>query len=547
MKANDLYTCAQVSEIDRRAISAGVPGIVLMKRAGRSAFNLIKARWPKRKTLIVLCGSGSNGGDGFIVAALAQSQGYKVKVYCTRSIEKLGGDARKAALYAYQEGVRILEMQALYVGKPTVYEGIGEGASGSVGASIGDSLGNGLDERAGDAVCNGKSCNNTANSVIVDALLGIGFVGVLRAEVAKAIMWANDQSASARLALDIPSGLNGDTGDVDSEVFKADMTMTFIAKKLGLIHGQGQAVCGDLKLEPLDIDPSHFDGIEPPCEQIVVGQNLPYLPLRELDAHKGQFGRVVVVGGDSGMGGAAIMASEAALTVGAGICSLYTREAHISAALARIPEVMCRAVDSSECLDDITFSASLLVLGPGLGTSEWSQFMATYSLKNATSGVLDADALNLLSLGLISLPDSSNYVLTPHPGEAARLLSCSIDEVQSNRLASAQVLASRYHSIVVLKGASSVIADGVRAKVCTAGNAAMAIGGMGDILSGIIAALMAQGLSAFDAATLGVWLHAKAADELVCNLGVHTIRPAKLLSVIPSLLATLMTRQQTSS
>ncbi|ETK16177.1 YjeF family protein [Pseudomonas sp. FH4] len=240
--------------------------------------------------------------------------------------------------------------------------------------------------------------------------------------------------------------------------------------------------------------------------------HLPQLAGRSPDAHKGQFGHVLVIGGDQGFGGAALLAAESALRSGAGLVSLATRSEHIPAALARLPEVMARGVHSANQLMGLLEKVSVIVIGPGLGDMAWGKSLLSVAANARQPQVWDADALNLLAAGHVDLP--ADCVITPHPGEAARLMGISTAEVQADRLKVARALSQKFNAVTVLKGAGSLIAspDG-RVSRCDQGHPAMASAGLGDVLAGLIGALLAQGMSAFEAASLAVWLHATAGDR----------------------------------
>ena len=240
--------------------------------------------------------------------------------------------------------------------------------------------------------------------------------------------------------------------------------------------------------------------------------HLPQLAARSPAAHKGQFGHVLVIGGDQGFGGAVLLAAESALRSGAGLVSLATRSEHIPAALARLPEVMARGVHSANQLMGLLEKVSVIVIGPGLGDMAWGKSLLSVAANTRQPQVWDADALNLLAAGHVDLP--ADCVITPHPGEAARLMGISTAEVQADRLKVARALSQKFNAVTVLKGAGSLIAspDG-RVSRCDQGHPAMASAGLGDVLAGLIGALLAQGMSAFEAASLAVWLHAMAGDR----------------------------------
>jgi len=240
--------------------------------------------------------------------------------------------------------------------------------------------------------------------------------------------------------------------------------------------------------------------------------NLPQLSARSPSAHKGQFGHVLLIGGDRGLGGAILLSAESALRSGAGLVSVATRSEHVPAALARLPEVMTVGTHSANQLMGLLERASVLVVGPGLGQSAWGRSLLSAAANAPLPQVWDADALNLLAKGGLELP--RGCVITPHPGEAARLLGLSTAAVQADRLTVARQLSKKYSAVVILKGAGSLIAspDG-RLALCDRGHPAMATAGLGDVLAGLVGALLAQGMEAYDAACLAVWLHASAGER----------------------------------
>lgn len=249
-----------------------------------------------------------------------------------------------------------------------------------------------------------------------------------------------------------------------------------------------------------------------PDIQLLTPGTLPRLAARAPSAHKGQFGHLLLIGGDRGFGGAALLCAESALRSGAGMVSLATRSEHVAVALARVPEVMTLGADSANQLMGLLEQASIIVAGPGLGQAAWGRSLLSAAANAPRPQVWDADALNLLAKGGLTLPPGS--VITPHPGEAARLLGISTAQVQADRPAAAQALSKKYTAVAILKGAGSLVAspDGRLAR-CDRGHPAMATAGLGDVLAGLVGALLAQGMSAFDSACLAVWLHAVAGEH----------------------------------
>lgn len=462
-----LYTAAQCRELDRIAIEDfAIPGFVLMQRAGRVAFNQLLLRWAQPPLMTVFCGSGNNGGDGYIIAALAAKQNYPVQVVQVGDPSRLRGDAAEAHRLAQQAGVSMLPL---------------------------------------------ASAETPAAGVIVDALLGTGSKGAPRGDYQQAIRLINDSGLPV-LAVDIPSGLDPDTGQIQGDCVSAHVTTTFIGVKRGLYTGQAPAYAGEILFDSLGVPPEVYSRVVSQVEYLQDTAFDHLLRPRAPDAHKGHFGHVLVIGGDRGMGGAVLMAAEAAGRVGAGLVSVATRPQHVSALLSRRPEFMVQGVDSADELDDLLERASVVVLGPGLGRSDWSREIFARVIAESLPKVVDADGLNLLSENPDAVADGAPWVLTPHPGEAARLLGQTVAEVQADRFASARKLQEGFDAVVVLKGAGSLIASRDRIALSTRGNPGMATGGMGDVLSGVIGGLLAQGFDLVNAAEAGVLIHGKAAD-----------------------------------
>ncbi|MFC6634107.1 NAD(P)H-hydrate dehydratase [Microbulbifer taiwanensis] len=464
-----LYSAKSVRELDRRTIAAlKIPSIALMKRAGRAAFVHLQQRWPDAKRIQVFCGGGNNGGDGYVIAALAAQKQIPVVVFACVEPQKLKGDALEACEYARREGVHIVTSLAE------------------------------LDSADGD-------------TVIVDALLGTGFAGELRAPVGHAVERIN-KSMGAVLAVDIPSGLSADNGSAGQAV-SADLTVTFIGRKLGLHCGRGPALCGQVVYENLGAPESLLAEVEPLAQRFD-GASVRRLAPRAADSYKNQFGHVLVVGGDSGYGGAALMAAESAARSGAGLISLATRPEHLAAALTRCPEVMAHPVISGQELEPLLEGPDVIAVGPGLGRAPWGEQLLARAGRAEVPLVLDADALNTLAGGrVLAGLRRDDWVLTPHLGEAARLLGCDVAEVLSDPRAAASAIQQKFSGVVILKGAGTLIAHDGGVDLINSGNPGMASGGMGDLLTGIVAGLIGQHLSPLEAARLGVWLHGEAGNR----------------------------------
>ncbi len=458
-----LFRAEQVRAMDRYAIEhLQVPGIVLMQRAGSAAFSVLNRHWPQAESIAVLCGGGNNGGDGYIVARCALDQGLAVKVFALSSPERLQGDA----LLAYQS-YRAAGGEMAF-GVPNTLEGF---------------------------------------DVVVDALLGTGLDREVQGQYAQAIAKINRFSGGV-LAVDIPSGLHADTGAILGCAVEADLTVTFIGLKQGLFTGEGPACAGKIWYADLEVPQAVPAGGQPLALLCSRYQNL--LSPRRRTAHKGQFGHVLVVGGEAGFTGAARMAAEAALRVGAGLVSVATRKGHAVCLNLGRPEIMVHGVESPKELEPLLQRANVVAIGPGLGQSDWAKALLEEVLASSRLLVVDADALNLLAH---SPRKRENWVLTPHPGEAARLLGSTSSEVQKDRFAALDALLERYGGTCVLKGAGTLVGSIRQVPwVCALGNPGMASGGMGDVLTGAIAGLIAQGLELDKGAKMGVALHAAAAD-----------------------------------
>ena len=363
--------------------------------------------------------------------------------------------------------------------------------------------------------------------LLVDALFGIGFARAPDPDTS-ALIAAIQAHPAPRLALDVPTGVDAGRGGAPGAAVRATRTLEFIAAKAGLRTGAALDHVGEFELADLDVPAEARAGIAPFASLLSPGELRFAFSPRHRDVHKGSFGRVLCLGGDLGGGGAILLCAEAALRGGAGLVEVGTRAQHVAALLARRPEAMVHAVERGDDLGAPLQRASVVALGPGLGQGLWGRVVFEAALAAGKPLVVDADALGLLAGRAQSV--LSDAVLTPHPGEAARLLATTTAEVQADRFGAAQALVQRYGSVVVLKGAGSVVAaPGRTPRVVGAGNPGMATGGMGDLLTGVIAALRAQGIPAFDAASHGALLHAAAGDAAALDGGERGLLPSDLL------------------
>jgi len=460
-----LYRAAQARRLDHTAIHHfGIAGEALMERAGAFGFATLQHFWPQAKSLTVVCGTGNNGGDGYVIARLAHEAGLAVTILQLGDHDKLRGDAalnagRCEALRLHREPFRQIP-------------------------------------------------NDT--DVIVDAILGTGLERNVSGRWAEALQAVNQHSAAV-LAVDIPSGLNSDTGAVMGAAVRANVTTTFIALKQGMFTAAAADYCGEILFDALDIPARLYASEILSARRVDWERQQQLLPQRPRSSHKGDCGHVLVVGGAPGFSGAIRLAGEGALRSGAGLVSVATDARHAGLIAASRPELMCHGIDNPAELEPLLQRCSVVAIGPGLGQGAWGQSLFESILHSGKPMVVDADALNLLAQ---HPRQHLNRVLTPHPGEAARLLGMTVPEIQDDRFAAAQRLQQRYDGVIVLKGAGTIIhSPGHRPPaVCSQGNPGMATGGSGDVLTGVIAGLIAQGLDLQDAAETGVCVHAAAAD-----------------------------------
>ncbi|HSR65166.1 MAG TPA: NAD(P)H-hydrate dehydratase [Xanthomonadaceae bacterium] len=474
-----LYDTASLRALEQRASAVAGDDFALMQRAGAAAWRLLLARWPQAQRLVVACGPGNNGGDGYLLAAHAGRSGRTVQV---RQVGAPRTDTARRAL----------------------------------------------------AECNAAGCAIAAfdggmprGDLLVDALFGIGLARAPEGEAAVAIeaMRAFDGPV---FALDVPSGADADSGRVPGHAVRATLTLQMLGAHRGLATGDALDHVGECRVATLDVAAGT---VQPAASALHAGDLARWLQPRPRNSHKGLYGHVLCIGGDHGSGGAILACAEAALRCGAGLVSVASRAEHVAPLLARRPEAMPHVVDDAHTLAPLLRRASVVAIGPGLGQGKWGRAMLAAALAAGKPLVLDADALNLLADAPRALP--ADAILTPHPGEAARLLGCDARDVQQDRFAAAATLVERHGCTIVLKGAGTIVAaPQARPRVVTAGNPGMATGGMGDLLTGVAAALRAQGLCAFDAASCAALLHGAAGDAAARELGERGLLASDLLPAL---------------
>lgn len=474
----ELYSAAQLRQLEARLIAAGTSGQALMERAGTAAYACMRERWPRLNSIAVVCGGGNNGGDGYVLARHAAQAGLAVRVLVVGDTARIQGEARQALAQLRAAGA------AARAFEPALLDGC---------------------------------------ELIVDALLGIGVRAPL-SQPAIAVIEAINAAGLPVFSIDLPSGLDPDTGKALPAV-RATATISFIALKQGLFLADGPDHAGELLLEPLACGAAGAEDVLPAMRRLTDQDLQRALAPRPRQSHKGRFGKVVIVGGGAGMPGAVRLAAEAALRVGAGLVTVASRPEHLQVIVSARPELMFRSIaagsDISGAIAQAIAGADVVLVGPGLGRDHWAREVLGATFAALTSGmrlIADADALNLIAEG-VGQKRSDQWILTPHPAEAGRLLRISTDDVQRDRVAALRTLCEQRGGTIVLKGAGTLVGrEGEVTRLCDRGNPGMAVPGMGDVLAGAITGILAQigddrGQASFMAAAAGVHAHATAGDR----------------------------------
>ncbi len=479
-----LYSAADTRRLEAAlAHDHGLSPATLMRRAAQVLHRHVVQHWPDARRVLVAAGAGNNGGDGHVLAGLLRADGREVRVL---AFADAGADPARDAVREWRDsGGETLRWT---------------GSQPLPGADL-----------------------------IVDALFGIGLKRPL-AGAAAALVEAINAAGTPVLAVDLPSGIDADTGAVAGVAIRATRTLCLLARKPGLYTGAAADHCGALDFDGLSA-PAPADGTSGGDRGLLeTGDLLRWLPPRRRGAHKGDQGHVLVIGGDHGMAGAPRIAGSAALRAGAGFGSVATRSAHLAQVGAAWPELMVHGVEDASALTVPMRRAEVLAIGPGLGQGDWGRALLAQAMAGGHRRVLDADALNLIAADPRPLPPGS--VITPHPGEAARLLATDVERIGHDRFAAVRELARRHGAVAVLKGAGTLIDDGERCLVCPFGNPGMASAGMGDALTGIIAAMLGQGLPPFEAAAAGVLAHALAGDAAARAGGERGLLVSDLIATL---------------
>ena len=487
-----LYTAEISRQCDQALVAGGLSGFELMQRAALAVFNRVKAfqdqqnkPWPIK----VIAGKGNNGADAYLVAYYAINAGFDVECFALTTAENMQSDRAKALQFARKKLKKVNSL---------------------------------------------STYSNAAPAILIDGLLGTGLNKPLDAKITSLVNTIN-QGQDYIIAIDAPSGLCADTGTVLGAAIKANETVSFITHKRGLFTAAGPDHVGDYYFDALiqhqeqDLWSAVSASLPKGVELIDLATLKAALPKRAYDSHKGQFGHSVLIGGNEGMAGAIILSAEAALSVGAGLVTVVTRPNHVTAINSRTPELMT-ATDTAAITQALS-QADVIAIGPGLGQDDWAKALWQKAWQSSKPLVIDASALYFLSI----LKQSSRpypIVITPHPGEAGQLLQCDAKQIQADRFKSVELMAKRYNAIVVLKGLGSLIATQQLQALCSAGNPGMATAGMGDVLTGLITGLVAQGLVPTLSTQLAVALHAVAGDNLAKQQGFIGIKASDIKAAV---------------
>lgn len=505
-----IITAEQMREADRRTIAEiGIPGVVLMESAGRAVVSEILLRYPHLAPgpVLVLCGKGNNGGDGLVVARTLLQRGWQVTTILLAEESSVGGDAR------------------IYL-------------------DILQRLGASLDFAPDLSRAETLLAQIPVPALIIDGLFGTGLTSPVSGHHAFAIEWMN-RAVAPKVAIDIPSGLDATSGAILGSVLYADLTVTFAAAKLGQIIYPGVNCCGELVVVEIGILQTLLDELAVGI-LLDAGEVRRFLPARPATGHKGTFGHLLLVAGSCGKSGAAVLAAEAAQRTGAGLVTVAAPRTLQTTLAIKLTEAMTVPLDEVDGeLAEAAFAQlahlwpgkNVLALGPGLGRSaETGALVRRVVSECPLPLVLDADAIFALAGhdDVLARRPVGTTVLTPHPGEMAHLLGCTTTEIEADRVGTARRFAEKHGVLLVLKGARTIIAapDG-GILINPTGHAGMATGGMGDLLTGIIAALLSQGAPPLAAAAAGVWLHGRSGDRLRPRFGDAGLLASDLLAEIP--------------
>lgn len=509
-----IYTCEQMRVIEENADVNGLSYVQMMENAGNACAEKIHSTIVgingTPKTVAVLCGAGKNGGDGYVISGNLCDRGYAVRLIMTNGYPTA---YESKIMYSYLED------------KPVLVSDLSQNYDACVSACMGA-------------------------AAIVDCVFGIGFHGQLDDTVSKFFSDIS-KSRAKKFAVDIPSGLEGNSGEIKSQCFNADYTLAITCYKPVHILKPASDRCGIISLIDIGIDEKCYEAVS--SDVIVSAEHNEikrFFKPRDPASNKGDYGRLLSVAGSRNMQGAAVMAAQAAVESGAGIVECVFPDAAYSAIASKLTEPLMMPMTSNsdgylseDCLSDIIREAeksTAVLLGCGLGFSEDTVKLVNGILANVKKPIiLDADGINAVSLNINILKETSApLILTPHPGEMARLTGLSVDEIQSNRIKVAKSFAMQYGCVLVLKGSNTVVAGpSGSVYINRTGNAGMATGGSGDVLAGIISSFVCQSMSLQSATIAGVYVHGLCGDNVQKKYSMHGVTPTKMIGEIAEVLS----------
>lgn len=459
----------------------------LIRRAAERALIALLDKWPATKSLAIFCGMGNNGSDGLVLALLAKKIGLSVSIYLVGPAVSCGPEAQKCKEECLKNGLSVQE--------PNKFEG---------------------------------HCD-----LVVDAIFGMGLNRAIEGIYSQAVSIIND-SQKLVFSLDVPSGVDCSSGSLHGPAVRADFTLCFLGLKQGLFTGLGKANAGEVRLDTLGLESAFKHRVNATARAISYTQLKGIFAPRGIVSHKGNFGHLLILGGAPGYSGAALLCSSAAIRAGVGLTSLGTHPSHSPFLTSGWPEIMCHGISRVSDLIPLLKKSSALAIGPGLSTKSWATQIFETVEELGVPSVYDADALNLLA---VSPSYKSSRIITPHSGEAARLLGLRVDEVEADRFSAVRKISEKFGGISLLKGPGTLIKSEMEAPyVLLDGNPGMATGGMGDLLTGVIGSFLAQGFTQEESAVIGAAVHSRAGDLIAEKFGEVGLRPSELLDEIRSLI-----------
>lgn len=521
-----VVTSKQMQDLDRETISGfGISGEQLMDRAGAGVANVVQSLARSRGygsncPIILLAGRGNNGGDAFAAARHLKDRGFNPEVWLVMESKSISGDSLKHFSKVVSGKIKYQEL-------PTVRD---------------------WDDAMGGTPIKG--------GMIVDGILGTGIKGPAHGPAASAIQFINRKSENNLVvAIDVPSGLDSDAGIAEGDTVVADVTVTMGLPKVGLIAQTALDYVGSLEVVDIGTPKELVEQVQSERELVTSGNLRLLLPRRARNSHKGIYGHVLLIGGAGGYTGAMSLAAKAAVRSGVGLVTVLTPKSIAPVVAGNVPEAMVHAGSevqagslTFDCIEkwgrDIN-SFDAVLLGPGITTHDQVKLLVQKVLKTCTKPLLlDADALNICADSMDILQKvQCPMVLTPHPGEMARLLRWTVEQVQQDRFHTAETATQFLKAVIVLKGAGTIIAEaGKTTNICLTGNPGMAKGGSGDVLAGLVAGLLAQGLSSFDAARTGVYLHGRAGDKVALRSSQAGMKAGDIAEELPQVFAEIATR-----